>query len=176
MYQIYLDLKITYDALKQIRCLKILAGYGVGPKLLHLQKQFWDNEKMVCCAGGNFGELVVASQGVSQGGGSLWPHVQCLCRRGSKGVAAAILGDNAAQGGMGEAVPNYIVAFFANDRLVAARCPEWLQSWFTILVDLFEHIGLWTNAQQRLKSWHACRGGHKLLRQRRSMAHNRQGM
>jgi hypothetical protein len=38
LYQIYLDLKKAYNALKQMQCLEILAGYGVGPNLLCLQK------------------------------------------------------------------------------------------------------------------------------------------
>jgi hypothetical protein len=37
-----------------------------------------------------------------------------------------MLRDDTAQGGMGETVPNYVVAFFANNELVVARCPEWL--------------------------------------------------
>ena len=49
-------------------------------------------------------------------------------------------------GGLGEAVRNYVVVFFVNKGLVAARCPEWLQSSFTILFNLFERIGLRTNA------------------------------
>ncbi len=56
LYQIYLDLQKAHDALDWGRCLGILAGYGVGPNLLQLQKQFWDNAKMVCCTGGNYGE------------------------------------------------------------------------------------------------------------------------
>jgi hypothetical protein len=47
-----------------------------------------------------------------------------------------MLGDNAAQGRKGEAQHNYVVAFFANKGLVVARCPEWLQSLFTIIVNL----------------------------------------
>jgi hypothetical protein len=57
-----------------------------------------------------------------------------------------VLGDDAAQGGLGEAAHNHAVAFFVNDGFVTARCPEWLQSSFTILVNLFECIGLRTNA------------------------------
>ncbi len=71
LYQIYMDLKMAYDALKQMRCLKILVGYGVGPKLLRLQKQFWDNAKMVCHAGGNFREPFSFSRGITQGGALL---------------------------------------------------------------------------------------------------------
>jgi hypothetical protein len=57
-----------------------------------------------------------------------------------------VLGDNAAQGGLGEAVRNYVVAFFVDDRLVMGRCPKWLQSSFIIPVNLFKRIGLKTNA------------------------------
>jgi hypothetical protein len=47
---------------------------------------------------------------------------------------------------MGEAVRDHVVAFFVNNGLVVARCPEWLQSSFTILIRLFERIGLKTSA------------------------------
>jgi hypothetical protein len=68
LYQIYLDLRKAYDALDWGRCLKILAGYGVGSNLLCLQKNFWDDAKMVCCAGGNYGLPFEAHRGVTQGG------------------------------------------------------------------------------------------------------------
>ncbi len=45
LYRIYLDLKKAYDALDREQTLNILAAYGVGPKMLHLQKHFWDTEK-----------------------------------------------------------------------------------------------------------------------------------
>jgi hypothetical protein len=51
LYQIYLDLRKAYDALDREHCLKILAGYGVGPNLLCFQKKFWSDAKMVCRAG-----------------------------------------------------------------------------------------------------------------------------
>ena len=68
LYQIYLDLRKAYDALDRGRCLEILAGYGVGPNLLRLQKKFWDKAKMVCCAGGNYDLPFGAHCGVTQGG------------------------------------------------------------------------------------------------------------
>ena len=40
LYQIYLDLKKAYDALDRERTLDILAAYGVGPRMLALQKHF----------------------------------------------------------------------------------------------------------------------------------------
>ncbi len=68
LYQIYLDLRKANDALDWGRCLEILAGYGVGPNLLCLQKKFWDDAKMVCGAGGNYGLPFEAHCGVTKGG------------------------------------------------------------------------------------------------------------
>ncbi len=36
-----------------------------------------------------------------------------------------------------------------DDGVVAARCLEWLQSSFNILINLFKRIGLRTNAEKR---------------------------
>ena len=49
---------------------------------------------------------------------------------------------------MGDLVKTIMVAFYADDGVLSARCPEWLQESFTILVGLFEHVGLRTNAQK----------------------------
>ncbi len=125
----------------------------MGPNFLRLQKQFWGNAKMVCHAGGNFGEPVSAGRGITQGR----PLSGLMFNVCVNGVVREwlwqVLGDNAAQGGLGEAAHNHVVAFFADDGLVAARCPEWLQSSFTILVNLFKCIGLRTNtAKTKVKT------------------------
>ena len=60
LYQVYQDLRKAYDHLDQEQCLTIMTGYGVGPKLLRLQRTFWEEEaQMVCNAGGSFGNLLV---------------------------------------------------------------------------------------------------------------------
>ncbi len=123
-----------------------MAGYGVGPNLLCLQKQFWDGARNVCHAGGSYGEPFSARQGVTQGG-PLSSLMFSVC------VDAVIrewlrqcLGDDTAWMGIGEAVHDHVVVFFVDNGLVVARCPEWLQSSFTILIHLFERISLKTNA------------------------------
>jgi hypothetical protein len=45
-----------------------LAAYGVGLKMLHLQKHFWDTAKLVCHARGNYKEPFSTKRGVTQGG------------------------------------------------------------------------------------------------------------
>ena len=69
--------------------------------------------------------------------------VDCVMREWLRQV----LGEDAARDGLGEAAPDHMVVFFVDNRLVTARCPEWLQSSFQILIALFERIGLRTNAE-----------------------------
>jgi hypothetical protein len=148
LYEIYLDLRKAYDALDWGRCLEILAGYGVGPNLPCLQEQFWNDAKMVCRAGGNYGEPFGAYRGITQGGAlsSLMFNVcvDCVIRE----WLHQVMGDEAAREGVGDAVCDQCIAFFVDDRLVSARCPEWLQSSFDILIKLFKRIGLLANADK----------------------------
>jgi hypothetical protein len=145
LYQIYLDLKKAYDTLNQTGCLEILAGYGVGPNLLPLQKQFWSDAKIVCCSGGNFGEPHNAGQGITQGGPLSALMFNVCINAVVREWLWQVLRDDATQKGLGEAARNHTVAFFVDNGLVAARCPGWLQSSFTILVNLFKCNGLQTN-------------------------------
>jgi hypothetical protein len=148
LYQIYLDLRKAYDALDRGRCLEILACYKVDPNLLCLQEQFWNNAKMVCCAGGNYGEPFGAYRGVTQGGplSSLMFNVcvDCAIRE----WLHKVMGDKVAWEGVGDTVLDQCIAFFVDDGLVFARCLEWLQSSFDILINLFERIGLLANADK----------------------------
>jgi hypothetical protein len=146
LYQIYLDLKKAYDAFDRERTLNILAAYGVGPRMLRLQKHFWYTAKLVCCAGGNYREPFNAKRGVTQGGplSSLMFNVcvdavvrEWLCQ---------MLDKDAAQDGISNQVAEMLVVFYLDDGLVASCDPVWLQESFKILIGLFEWIGLFTNA------------------------------
>ncbi len=60
LYDIYVDLKKAYDAINRGRMMEILKAYGVGPNLLRLQNLFWENAKVVCCAGRCYGSPFAA--------------------------------------------------------------------------------------------------------------------
>jgi hypothetical protein len=148
LYQIYLDLRKAYNTLDRGQCLEILAGYGVGPNLLRFQKKFWDKAKMVCHAGGNNSLPFGAHCGVTQGGplSSLMFNVCLGCV--VKEWLQQVFGEDVAQGGVGNLVRDQCIAFFVDNGLVAARCPEWLQTSFNILITLFKRIGLRTYAKK----------------------------
>jgi hypothetical protein len=148
LYQIYVNLKKAYNALDREQTLNILAAYGVKPKMLRLQKHFWDTAKLVCCARGNYGEPFNAKRGITQGGplSSLMFNVcvdavvrEWLCQTLDKVVA---------RDGIGNQVAKILVAFYVNDGLIASRDPFWLQESFDILIGLFERIGLFKNASK----------------------------
>jgi len=70
--------------------------------------------------------------------------VDCVVREWLRQV----LGEDVPRDGVGDLVCDQCIPFFVDDGLVAARCPEWLQSSFNIFINLFERIGLRTNAKE----------------------------
>jgi hypothetical protein len=123
LYQVYLDLQKAYDALDRGRCLRILAGYGVGPNLLRLQKRFWDDTKMVCCTGGNYGEPFGAYQGITQGGplSSLMFNVcvDCVVRE----WLHQMMGDDVAQRGDWRGCSQSLYCFLCGQRVGHCKVP-----------------------------------------------------
>ena len=91
---------------------------------------------MVCRVGGNYGLPFGAHHSVTQGGtlSSLMFNVcvDCVIREWLRQV----LGEGVTQDGVGDLVRNQCIAFFVDNGLVAARCPEWLQTSFNILITL----------------------------------------
>jgi hypothetical protein len=165
LYQIYIDLKKSYDALDREQMLDILAAYGVGPKMPALQKHFWDMAQLVCRAGGNYGEPFRAKRSVTHVGplSSLMLNV-CVDAIVREWLHQT-LGEEAARNGLGEHVVKILVVFYVNDGLIASCDPVWLQESFDVLVGLFELIGLFTNAAKNkgngVHSWVDTRGLHR---------------
>ncbi len=54
-YGVVLDLKKAFDAMDWERCILILEGYGVGPRMIRLIRKFWRNAVLVCRASRNDG-------------------------------------------------------------------------------------------------------------------------
>jgi hypothetical protein len=78
LYQIYVDLTKAYNALHREQTLKILVAYEAGPRMLHLRKPFWDTAKLVCCAGGNYGEPFNARRALLRGAYSPFSCLMCM--------------------------------------------------------------------------------------------------
>ncbi len=119
-----------------------------GSPRISAQKHFWDTAKLVCHAGGNYGEPFNAKRGVTQGGplSSLMFNV-CVDAIVREWLYQT-LDENIARDGIGDRVAKILVAFYVDDGLIASQDPVWLQELFNILIGLFEQIGLFMNASK----------------------------
>ena len=82
--------------------LDILAAYGVGQKMLALQKHFWDTAKLVCHAGGNYGEPFTVGGSVTQGGPLSLLMLNVCADAVVREWLSQMLGEEAAHDGLGD--------------------------------------------------------------------------
>ncbi len=148
LYQIYIDLKKAYGVLDREQTLDILEAYGVGPKMLRLQKHFWDTAKLVCRAEGNYGESFNAARGITQGGPLLSLMFNVCVDAIVREWLCQMLDKDIARDGTGNQAAKILVAFYVDDGLIASCDPFGLQELFDILIRLFEQIRLFTNVSK----------------------------
>jgi hypothetical protein len=148
-YGVFLDLKKVFDSMDRERCLLILEGYRVGPRVIRLIQNFWRNAVLVCRASGNYGSPFCAGHGVTQGG----PLSAKLFNIFVDAVAREWVRQLQEESELEEAVITELMAaffaiFYVDDTYLALRDPEFLQRALDILADLFAHVGLKTNVKK----------------------------
>jgi hypothetical protein len=148
-YGVFLDLKKAFDSMDRERCLLILEGYGVGPRMIRLIRNFWRNAVLVCRASGNYGSLFCAGRSVTQG----VPLSAKLFNILVDAVAREWVRQIREESELEEAVITelaaaFFVIFYVDDAYLASRDPEFLQQALDILVNLFARVGLKTNVKK----------------------------
>ena len=144
---IFLELAKVYDALYRSRCLGILEGYGVGPGARRLLSNYWRRLTMAARAGGYYGTAFKGERGVTLGD-PLSPTlfnvvVDAVVWHWLEGLQAD-KNEKAAEGGEG----HFSAFFYADDGMVGATDPKWLQGAFSALVAIFDRVGLQTNVDK----------------------------
>jgi hypothetical protein len=148
-YRVFLDLKKVFDSMVRERCLMILEGYEIGPRMIRLIRNFWRNAVLVCRASGNYGSPFCAEHGMTQGGplsakvfnilvdavGREWVW---QIREESELEEAVIL----------KFMADFLAIFYIDDAYLASQNPEFLQRALDILVNLFALVGLETNMKK----------------------------
>jgi hypothetical protein len=148
-YGVFLDLKKAFDSMDRERCLMILEGYGVGPRMIRLIWIFWRNAVLVCRASGNYGSPFCAGRGVTQGGPLSAKLFNILVDAVAREWVRQLQEESELEE---EVITKLMAAFFANfyidDAYLALRDPEFLQRVLDILVNLFARVGLKTNVMK----------------------------
>jgi hypothetical protein len=148
-YGVFLDLKKVFDSMDRERCLLIFEGYGVGPRMIRLIRNFRRNAVLVCQVSGNYGSPFCAGRGVTQGG----PLSAKLFNILVDAVAREWVWQLQEESELEEAVITELMAaflgtFYVDDAYLATQDPEFLQQALDILVDLFARVGLKTNVKK----------------------------
>ena len=160
LYVIFLDLTKSYDALDRSRCLGILEGYGVGPGARILLQNYWRRLTMAARAGSYYGKAFKGARGMTQGD-PLSPTifnvvVDAVVRHCIEGLKTETEEkDETGREG------HFSVVFYADDGMVGASDPAWLQGAFSALVSIFDRVGLRTNVNKTVSmSCHPCWAGN----------------
>jgi hypothetical protein len=145
-YGIFFDLKKEFDAMDRERCLMILEGYGAGPNMVRLIRNFWSNAIMVCQASGYYGAPFHAGRGITQGGPLsaklfnilvntvAWECFRRLCEEN-------VLGEEKSD----HLVETFFAIFYVDDAYLALQDPAFLQRAIDLIVELFARVGLKNN-------------------------------
>ena len=120
LYEVFMDLQKAYDALDWDRCLKILAEYGVGPRVIRLLWTYWVRLTMVASTGGYYDPPLKGYHGVTQEDPlttTLFKMVMdSVIRHWVMVVAATMEGKE----GLGLLIRNLEAYLYAEDGLVAS--------------------------------------------------------
>jgi hypothetical protein len=139
----------AFDAMDQERCILILEGYGVGPKMIRLIRIFWRNAVLVCRASRNYGMPFQAGRGVTQGRPLSSKLFNILVDEVAREWLQILRDERELEE---EAIDMLMATFFAifyvDDAYLASRDPDFLQRALDVLVVLFVRVGLEANAKK----------------------------
>ncbi|KAL7533855.1 hypothetical protein ACHAWF_011231 [Thalassiosira exigua] len=134
-FSILFDLRKVFDAMDRGRWLRILLGYGVGPKTLLLIKLFWTLTET------SFG----ASHRLTQGGPFLPKRFNILVDAIGGKWLMVLFGNDTALGLDEEMLRVLMALFCAYDGFIASRDADLLQEASDVLVGLVDCVGFVCN-------------------------------
>ena len=148
-YGVFLDLKKAFNAMDRERCIMILEGYGVGPRMIWLIRTYWRDAIMVCRASGNYGQPFKAGRGVTQGGPLLAKLFNILVDAVAREWFRQLreVGDYE-EAEMDDLLSTFFAIFYVDNAYLASRDRDFLQCALDTVVGLFARVGLQTNTSK----------------------------
>ena len=137
-HQIFLDMMKAYDTVDLERLDEILGTYGVGPMVMHVLWECWQDSSIVPRKAGQYGRVVRTERGVQQGD-VISPLLFNLV---VDAVVQAVDDEwhcEAAEG-------TVAVSFYADDGRIGRYDQTAVQKYMDICMDLFGRMGLEMNA------------------------------
>jgi hypothetical protein len=114
--------------------------------MVRLIRGYWRDAIMVCRAAGYYGQPFTAGRGVTQGGPLSAKLFNIVVDAVVREWMVQLRQDGDYDDGMVEEfMATFFAIFYVDDAYLASRDPGFLQHALTLLVDLFERVGLQTN-------------------------------
>lgn len=142
LFQIFIDLRKAYDTLDRTRTMEILKGYGVGDRLVQLLDNYWRDQLVVARQSGFHGDPFTVTRGVTQGD-IVSPTIFNIV---TDAVVRAWLQRCSQITDIDGSMLDISAGFYADDGVLAASSSLGLQQALEVAVELFERVGLKTNA------------------------------
>ena len=148
LFQVFLDVRKSYDSLDRGRCMDILRGYGMGKRMARLIAHRWDNLMLVPKVKRFLGTTFRTGIEVTQG----YPDPPMIFNIVVDAVLRATLevvcAPQEAGHGMGWATGERKLKFYAENGRIGGRDHIWVQDALPVSVDMFQQMGLDTKLEK----------------------------
>ena len=121
----------AYDSLDRGWCLDNIRGYRLGPNLARLITHYWEHQRIVTRAGKFLGKAFGTGRGVTQGDPTSPMIINIVVDAVMRAVLDEVCRTQEAHNGLGWAVEERNLAFYANNGMIAGQEQEWVQDTLT---------------------------------------------
>ena len=152
IYEIFLDLNKSFDALDRGLCLNILEANGVGSHSIRLLWRYWERFTIVARAGGYFGYPFMVHRGMTQEG-QLYPTiskvmVDTVLRNWVTMVAATEETEDPSTEGFRRGIQGLAAYLYAEDSQLASTQAHHLNQALNVMKELFVRAGMHNNVDK----------------------------
>ena len=119
LFQVFINVRKSYDSLDRGRFMEILRGYDLGTNLQRLLKRHWEGQKVVPKSGKCFGRLFCIEIGVKQGFPVSLEIFTILLNALVRVVLLEVCGAQEAQHGIGWSEKYHKICFYVDNGWIA---------------------------------------------------------